>query len=71
MKGETELQMVDKGVIMRDVGETDPHLVSTRARTAAVDRAVVTAIANKDEEMIVDMRERVITTKGTIKGAII
>ena len=71
VKGETELLMVDKGVITRDAGEIDPHLVSTRARTVAVDRAVVTVVANKDEEMIVDMREGVDTTKGTIEGAII
>ena len=70
-KGETDLSMVDKGVITKDVGETDPHQVSTRARTAAVDRAVVTVIANKEEEMIVDTREKVDTMKGTIEGAII
>ena len=62
MKAETDQTMVDKGMIVRDVGETDPHQVSTRVRTAAVDQAVVTAIANKDEEIIVDKRGGVDTS---------
>ena len=58
-------------MITRDEGEIDLHLVSIRARTAAADLAVVTVIANKDEEMIVDTREEVDTMRGTIEGAII